>query len=97
MLNQAQIQDFQENGFLSGDQILNNDQVEELRTELDRIVNDARKTTRRQPVRIIKEINMRLWVGIIGYGRMRYRRKQTERIYGAVVPRGYTDFRQLID
>ena len=60
MLNQAQIQDFQENGFLSGDQILNNDQVEELRTELDRIVNDARKTTRRQPVRIIKEINMRL-------------------------------------
>ena len=60
MLNQAQIQDFQENGFLPGDQILNNDQVEELRTELGRIVNDARKTTQRQPVRIIKETNMRL-------------------------------------
>ena len=38
MLNADQIQEFHENGFLLGDRIFDDDQVEELRKELDRVI-----------------------------------------------------------
>ena len=41
MLNVDQIQDFQKDGFLLGDRILDDDQVEELREELDRVIAEG--------------------------------------------------------
>ncbi|NIK69335.1 phytanoyl-CoA dioxygenase family protein [Paenibacillus sp. BK720] len=39
MLSQAQIAEFENNGFLKGGVVLNDDQVEELREELDKVMN----------------------------------------------------------
>ena len=41
MLNVDQIRDFQRNGFLLGDRILDDNQVEELREELDRVIAEG--------------------------------------------------------
>ena len=52
MLNQAQIHRFHQDGFLLGDQVLDHAQVEELRIELDRVMQDKEAETKLQPVHI---------------------------------------------
>ena len=52
MLNQAQIDTFREKGFLLGSHVLNDEQVEELRSELDRVIDDYKKDDIPQPVHI---------------------------------------------
>ena len=52
MLSQESIQTFKDNGFLLGDRILDDDQVEELRQELDRVIDSYEDSTQPQPVRI---------------------------------------------
>ena len=52
MLNQAQIRRFHRDGFLLGGQVLDNYQVEDLRSELDRVMQDKDSDTKSQPVHI---------------------------------------------
>ena len=52
MLNQAQLGAFQKKGFLLGNRVLTDEQVDELRAELARVIEDYEKTDIPQPVRI---------------------------------------------
>ena len=52
MLNQAQIDSFREKGFLLGSHVVNDEQVEELRSELARVIDDYQKEDIPQPVHI---------------------------------------------
>ena len=52
MLTEEQIAQFQNDGFLKGGQVLSDEQVEELRDELDRVIRDEAKEDIPQPVRI---------------------------------------------
>lgn len=45
MLNQTQIDTFLEKGFLLGSRALSDEQVGELRSELDRVIDDYKKET----------------------------------------------------
>jgi ectoine hydroxylase-related dioxygenase (phytanoyl-CoA dioxygenase family) len=53
MLNQNQVDTFREKGFLLGSRVLNDKQVEELRSELDRVMADYEKADIPQPVHIV--------------------------------------------
>ena len=52
MLNQTQVDTFREKGFLLGSSVLSDEQVEELRSELARVIDDYEKTDIPQPVHI---------------------------------------------
>ena len=52
MLTQTQVDTFREKGFLLGNRVLSDEQVEELRTELARVIDDYEKPDVKQPVRI---------------------------------------------
>ena len=52
MLNQTQVDTFREKGFLLGNRVLNDEQVDELREELARVIDDYEKDEIAQPVRI---------------------------------------------
>lgn len=52
MLNPTQVDTFREKGFLLGSRVLSDEQVEELRSELARVIDDYEKTDKPQPVRI---------------------------------------------
>lgn len=53
MLTQAQIDQFKANGFLNGGVVLTDDEVEELRVELDRVIAEKDTEGIDQPVRIV--------------------------------------------
>ena len=50
MLNEKQISQFQRDGFLLGERILNDEQVDELRSELARVIEDRNNPNVPQPV-----------------------------------------------
>lgn len=52
MLNQVQIDTFREKGFLLGSRVLNDEQVDELRSELTRVIDEYEKEDVAQPVHI---------------------------------------------
>lgn len=52
MLTQTQVDTFREKGFLLGNRVLTDEQVEKLRTELARVIDNYEKTDVPQPVRI---------------------------------------------
>jgi len=52
MLNQTQVDTFREKGFLLGNRVLSDEQVDELREELARVIDDYEKDEVAQPVRI---------------------------------------------
>ena len=52
MLTQTQVDTFLEKGFLLGNRVLTDEQVEELRDELARVIDDYEKPDIKQPVRI---------------------------------------------
>ena len=53
MLSQTQVDTFREKGFLLGSRVLSDDQVDELRSELARVIDDYEKTDVPQPVHIV--------------------------------------------
>ena len=53
MLNQTQVDTFREKGFLLGSRVLSDEQVEELQSELDRVMADYEKADIPQPVHIV--------------------------------------------
>ena len=53
MLTNNQIQEFRTKGFLLGKKILTNEEVDELREELDRVIADKNDESKQQPVRIV--------------------------------------------
>jgi ectoine hydroxylase-related dioxygenase (phytanoyl-CoA dioxygenase family) len=53
MLTNNQIQEFRTKGFLLGKKILTNEEVDELREELDRVIADKNDQSKQQPVRIV--------------------------------------------
>ena len=52
MLDQTQVDTFREKGFLLGNRVLSDEQVEELRSEFARVIDDYEKDEVPQPVRI---------------------------------------------
>jgi phytanoyl-CoA hydroxylase len=50
MLNAQQIADFKANGFVNGGQVLSDDEVEVLRSEIDRVIEDQARADLPQPV-----------------------------------------------
>jgi len=52
MLTQSQVDMFQKKGFLLGNRVLSDDEVEELRSELARVIEEYEKPDVKQPVRI---------------------------------------------
>ena len=50
MLTNSQIQEFREKGFLLGKRILTNREIDELRSELDRVIADESDESKQQPV-----------------------------------------------
>ena len=52
MLTAAQIEQFQADGFLNGGQVLNNDEVEKLRTEVMRVIDERERDDIPQPVHV---------------------------------------------
>ena len=50
MLTNNQIQEFRTKGFLLGKKILTNEEVDELREELDRVIADKNDESKQQPV-----------------------------------------------
>jgi len=46
MLNEQQLRDFHENGFVRGNKVLSNDQVEELRAEMVRVIDEHGENAR---------------------------------------------------
>ena len=52
MLTQSQVDLFQKKGFLLGNRVLSDDEVEELRSELARVIDEYEKPDVKQPVRI---------------------------------------------
>ena len=52
MLNQTQVDTFREKGFLLGNRVLSDEQVDELRSELARVIDNYEKPEVPQPVRI---------------------------------------------
>ena len=52
MLNQTQVDTFREKGFLLGNRVLSDEQVDELRSELARVIDDYEKADVPQPVHI---------------------------------------------
>ncbi len=52
MLSAAEVARFKEDGFLLGGRVLSDDQVEALRTEMQRVIDDQKKPDVPQPVRI---------------------------------------------
>ena len=52
MLTNSQIQEFREKGFLLGKKILTNREIDELRSELDRVIADESDESKQQPVQI---------------------------------------------
>ena len=52
MLNQTQVDTFREKGFLLGNRVLSDEQVDELRSELARVIDDYENAEVAQPVRI---------------------------------------------
>ena len=53
MLNQAQIDTFSEKGFVLGSRVLSDEQVDDLRSELTRVIDDYKKEDIPQPVHIV--------------------------------------------
>ena len=53
MLTNNQIQEFRTKGFLLGKKILTNEEVDELREELDRVIADKNDESKQQTVRIV--------------------------------------------
>ncbi len=51
ILTDEQIKTFQQNGFVKGGRVLSDDEVEELREELDRVVRERDDESIKQPVR----------------------------------------------
>ena len=52
MLEQTQVDTFREKGFLLGNRVLSDEQVDELREELARVIDDYERDDVAQPVRI---------------------------------------------
>ena len=52
MLTEQQVAQFKTNGYLNGGRVLSDDEVEELRAELDRVIRDQENPDRSQPVLI---------------------------------------------
>ncbi|MCS7224802.1 MAG: phytanoyl-CoA dioxygenase family protein [Armatimonadetes bacterium] len=53
MLSEDKVAEYRQKGFALGTRVLSDDEVEELRSELDRVIRDYGRTDRPQPVRIV--------------------------------------------
>lgn len=89
MLDQNQVSEFQDRGFLLGGQVLTDAQVEQLREELERVIRDKDKTAQPQPVRIVNLSGkeeapvwqvVNIWEASPAFGELLYNPKIVEEI-----------------
>ena len=92
MLTQTQVDTFLEKGFLLGNRVLTDEQVEELRDELARVIDDYEKDDVKQPVRITnlgRQVNnpvmqiVNIWEASTAYHKLIYNPTIVEEIGAA--------------